>query len=273
MKCYSCGNDVPEESIFCGMCGARLELSTEEPEAAPIETTEDEAAEWDLIDIIIDPEESEEPITEPEEPVIESEEPVTEPEETEHSDGGQTEEFVLNHCPYCGAALMSGAKFCSNCGNSITVYERNMRARRSGKIGAKMIVLAVLAAIAIIWGMNFLSDCRSIEGEWKVEKSDSGFFDVFGESYLDFGNDGIAVYYDGFFTTRQYEYTYNRFTKILTLKSAGYGVNGADSRLHVEWIDPYTITIRELNMTLYRIEDIPYYYEDSEFDNNDVVIF
>ena len=259
MKCHNCGNDIPEESVFCGICGARVE-----PEP-------------DISEPIIDPvTEPVEPVIEPVEPITEPVEPATEPDEPiiidsdEQSEGAHAEEFIINHCPHCGAVLIDGAKFCSNCGKSTAVYEWDTRGKRTR---AKMIIAAILAAAVIILGVSFLMDFRSIEGEWAVENSGGGFFDMFSESYLDFDDNGTAMYYNGLFNARKYNYSYNRFTKILTLESARYGADGEESRLHVDWIDPYTITIRELNMTLYRIDDIPYAYEDDEFDDNDVVEF
>ena len=257
MKCYNCGNEIPEQSVFCGMCGARLE-----PEPIPAEP-------------IIKPTEpaEPEPETEPTEPTTESTEPEYNTAEAfaDTDEYGQAEEFVINHCPYCGAVLMSGAKFCSNCGNSLVVYEQNMR--NKSKISVKAVIAGVAAALVIIFCVGFLTNCRSIEGAWEVENSGGGFFNMFSESYLDFDDDGTAMYYNGLFTARKYNYTYNRFTKVLVLKSAGHGPDTEDSRLHVEWIDRYTIVIRELNMTLYRINDIPYAYDDDEYNDNDAVFY
>ena len=321
MRCYNCGNEIPEQSVFCGICGARIEPDSNpvesamepepitEPEQAPVEpVTEPEQSPVEPVTIpITEPEQGPVepvtiPVTEPEQspvepvtvPVTEPEqspiEPIAEPEpnpvepeaETEQTEGvysnqygesEQTEEFVIKHCPYCGAVLMSGAKFCSNCGNSIVVYEQNMRSRYRRKVSVKIIIAAVAAAIVIIFGAGVLLSSHSIEGEWVVEHSGGGFFDMFSESYLDFDDDGTAVYYNGLFTARRYDYTYNRFTKILTLRSVGRGSDMGDSRLHVDWIDRYTIFIPELNMRLCRIDNIPYAYEDDEFDDDDVVVY
>ena len=316
MKCYNCGNDIPGESVFCGMCGARLvpepkpvaesestpsepvtepKTTNAEPVIDPLTEPVEPITESDpIVDPLTEPVEPviepSEPIADPIEPVIESvsepDEPLTEPVEqpsdtyepitepvTDGSGSVQTEHFVINHCPYCGAVLMSGAKFCSNCGNSIAVYEMNIHGRRGTRISAKAVIAAIIAVVVIIWGVSFLADCHSIEGEWAVENSGGGFFDMFSESYLDF-DDGTAIYYNGFFNARRYSYTYNRFTKVLTLQATiSGGTEPESSILHVEWIDPYTITIRELNMTLYRIEDIPYSYDDDEFDDNDAMMF
>lgn len=271
MKCHNCGNDVPEESVFCGMCGARLESESVEhiePVTVPITEPEPNPTE-PIIDPITEPVE---PTIEPVEPGIEPiTEPVVEEVEAEYADSAQTDEFIINHCPHCGAVLISGAKFCSNCGGSVVIYEGNTSVK---KARIKMIIAAVLAVIVIVSGVSILMNNRSIEGEWAVENSGVGFFDIFGESYLDFDDDGTAVYYNGLFSTKKYSYTYNRFTKVLTLQAAVLsGAEPERARLHVEWIDPYTITIRELNMTLYRIDDIPYAYDDDEFDDDDVVQF
>ena len=302
MKCHNCGAQIPEESVFCGMCGARVEQ-----ESTPIETVTEPITEPnpEPIEPVTEPESSPaEPVTEPEpKPIAEPEptEPVTEPEpspaepelepiaepeaepiepeqvQTDHqqNSGTRTEEFVIDYCPYCGAVLIKGAKFCSNCGNSIVVYEQNMKSRIAGgqKKNVKLIIAAVAAAIVIIFGANFLRDCRSIKGSWAVENTGFGLFDMFSESYLDFDNDGTAMYYSGLFTVRKYNYTDNRFTKTLVLTSAGRGLDTADSRLHVDWIDRYTISIRELDMTLYRINDIPYSYDDDEYDDGDAIQF
>ena len=275
MKCHNCGNEIPEESVFCGMCGARADgvITLEEPPVEPAVEPESISPEP-----VTGPMPSE-TVVESTDTVIETEVPETESsaefEETEApgTEYEHTEEFVIKHCPYCGAVLMSGAKFCSNCGNSIVVYERNMYGKRGGKIGVKAVIAAIAAAVVIIVCAGFLTNFRSIEGEWAVENSGGGFFDMFSEVYLDFDDDGTAVYYNGLFTARRYTYTYNRFTKVLTLKSVGRGIGTEDSRLHVEWIDPYTISIRELNMTLYRVDNIPYAYDDDEYSADDVVMF
>ena len=277
MKCYNCGSDVPEESIFCGMCGAKLESEpeTEEPEAAPV--VEPEPME-PIIDPVTEPvepvAEPTEPIDKPVEPVSESDETVIETTQTEQNEGAHAEVFIIKNCPRCGAVLINGAKFCSNCGNSLIVYEQDMnRSRKRGK-GVKVAITAILAALVIIFGVRFFMNSYSIEGEWVVENSGGGFFDMFGESYLEFDDDGTAMYYNGLFTLKKYGYSYNRFTKILTLQiSAQGGILPDNARLHVEWIDPYTISIRELNMTLHRVEDIPYAYEDDEYNNDDIVQF
>lgn len=321
MKCHNCGSDIPEESVFCGMCGTRLEpekaetmpnAGTEpiipepvtdpeptpaepvidplteptEPTSEPVEPTaesveptakqvESTVESVELTSESADPiTESFESITESAEPMAESVQPVGEQvvaeSESDDSKNAQADEFILNHCPNCGAVVINGAKFCSNCGYSVVVHEKNMRAE---KIGAKTVIAAILAACVIIFGVYYLVGCRSIEGEWAVENSGGGIFSMFSESYLDFKDDGTAMYYNGFFNARRYSYTYNRFTKILTLKSTGYGADDEDTCLHVEWIDPHTVSIRELNMTLYRIDDIPYAYEDDEFSDEDVVEF
>lgn len=75
-RCPSCNSTVPNDSVFCNICGSRL------PEAT----------------------------TAPSEPVVESE-ISTEPEPV--ADEVEVNKSV---CDNCGSEIVEGAKFCTNCG-------------------------------------------------------------------------------------------------------------------------------------------------------------
>ena len=287
MKCHNCGAEIPEKSIFCSICGVRVEQETEtviEPETSPVEPAADaKPIQFEPEPIQSEPVADAEPVQFEPEPVQFEPEPIqfepepiqfepepeakpTEPYEEEI----RTEGFVINHCQYCGAVLMNGANFCSNCGNAVMVYEQNIRKKGIGKGIIALLIAAAAAVVIMIGGMSVAMNCPDIKGEWAVESNNFSIFDMFNESYLDFEGDGTALYYDGFFTSKKYSYAYNRFTKVLTLKGSTESEN---TYLHVRWINNHTIFIRELNMVLYRIDDIPYMYNDDEYNEGDAVQF
>lgn len=140
--------------------------------------------------------------------------------------------------------------------------------RNGGVIALIAVLIAAIVAAAAIWGLTGASD---IEGEWMVsDNSVSGMFGLFNESYFDFNDDGTAVYYNGVFSTYNYKYSYNRFTRTLRLT----GVTGSNEQVFgIDWVSGDEFEIRELGMTFKRIDDIPYDYEDDEYDGDDAVSF
>ncbi len=370
MKCHNCGSEIPEQSLFCGMCGAKVaqDVSSAVTNADAPASEAGETPEW--TNMSIEPDTPVEPITEPDfpnepgiphapgipnepgipdEPDIPNEPdipdapdiPVTEPEPRidepasipvtepefapdipdvpdvadgsaatneqhnsafgggveatayestsysesdpgqawEHGSGteyvppsgtwdqGAAKNTVIRHCQRCGAVLMEGAKFCSNCGGGVTAYEPPRREKSVGKLIAS--IVAVIALLAIISGITVTLEGHDIEGEWVVENNDDMFGGMFGESYLDF-DDGTALYYNGLFSAQRYTYSYNRFTKILTLQGKG---TDEYTSVHVEWHGSNTVVLPELDMTITRIDDIPYEYSDEEYDSDDVIQF
>ena len=276
------------------MCGARIgdDVQTPEPEPTPEPMPEPEP--------MTEPEPTPEPMSEPE-PVTEPEpmqEPMSEPEPDtesaaeynmresaseaydkarsvyEDTDTVQSAEgsVIMNHCPHCGAVLISGARFCSNCGYPADAADTAVpKTYKRSNTKTAAVIAAIAAVIVIILGGSFLMSCRDIEGDWEIMNNSGDFFDMFGESYLEFDDDGTAVYYNGLFNVQKYAYSYNRITKTLILK--GRGTNDEDSRLKVEWHDSRTVTIPQLNMTLSRIDDIPYAYDDDKYDSDDIMQF
>ena len=82
--CPHCGNDIPADAEFCTMCGARLEAVEPAATAVPAAESEPESA------AVVEPES----------------ESVSDPE----SD---------SVCRHCGAPLADGAEFCTQCGSKV----------------------------------------------------------------------------------------------------------------------------------------------------------
>lgn len=258
MKCYNCGNDIPDECSFCYVCGAKIS-------ADAVTSEEDGFSQAD--DVIIEDTENENTCTAEEDSVEQKEENSDTPQENE----SEEQEFVLRHCQNCGAALMGDAKFCSNCGSRVTGGEIAETPKK--KRSSVPLVIAIIAAAVILLILTVLANAGGdIEGEWLVERRGTGsMFDMFGSAYLEFDDDGTAVYYDGMFNTQHYDYSYNKFTKTLRLKSTAAS-SVKVSVITVDWIDEDTVSLSSLDMILHRTDDIPFSYDDY-YDDDDVVVF
>ncbi len=125
MKCANCGNEIPENSKFCGNCGSKVEIPEKVIPQAPVEES---APVVELEDAPLFSDNGESLIEEKASAVAteetELEMPAVAPEIVEMSASAEAEESQpaptpLHTCANCGAALRPDAKFCKGCGSAV----------------------------------------------------------------------------------------------------------------------------------------------------------
>lgn len=238
MKCYKCGSEIPSNSLFCNMCGARMgaEKEQEEFEEYLDETTESTD---------FDAESTEEVIESVSDDIEDAQEPVI-------LNGGISN---IRFCRFCGRQMSQDDLYCPSCGNNDNGKKK--------KSSYKALIFGIIAAaliLVIISGAGFLMKSGRIQGEWICKGND--IFSMFETTYLEFDDDGTAEYYDGMFSHQEWKYTYNPFDETLTVSDIR---GGQKETLHIEWLNKNSFILLETGMTFVRTEEIPEGYDEDVY--------
>lgn len=238
MKCYKCGSEIPENSIFCNMCGTRISVEEEKEDIEKSEENAEEYTEETTESVDFDNETEEEAYE-----VTDVDDEINEEENTVIFD----EISNIRFCRFCGRQMSQDDLYCPGCGNN-----DNGKKRKSSYRGLIVGIIAAALVLGIISGIGTLFRASRLEGEWICQGKD--IFSLFETTYLEFDDDGTAEYYDGMFSHQEWRYTYNPFTETLTVCDIN---GGKEEKLHIEWLGNNSFILLETGMTFVRTEDIP----------------
>ncbi len=237
MKCYKCGKYIPDDSTFCNMCGARLEILKNESvdkRAAQDKTFADY------------------------EDLSSNDAPDCKEAFTDTADGEQQQpDDTASETTVCGAEEVYSSRtednpYFTNSTDNPENYEINadISAKPKKKYTAAIVLSVglIVAAIAIASSLFFLSH-GDIDGTWVQDIESADIFGVMNQTIIEFDDDGEMTYVSGFYLQKDWTYSYNRFLGILKM------TRGSDDQKQViitkiKWLDRDTFAMT-LNGTVF----------------------